>query len=488
MKLVLECVSQTLNDPTLFCQKAYISGEWVDASDDQVILVNNPFDESIIGSVPACKAIQVNDAIESAQSAQKDWARMSSIARSDVLAAWYELICQNQDDLARIMTLEQGKPLHEALSEVHYAASFVRWYGEEARRLSGHVMQPDGDHRVVVLKEAVGVTAAITPWNFPSAMVARKVAPALAAGCAMIVKPSELTPFSALALAALAERAGVPPGLFSVVTGDAREIGEGLLKSSTVRKLSFTGSTAVGKYLMAQSADTVKRLTLELGGNAPLVVFNDADLDVAVDGIIASKFRNAGQTCVCTNRAYVQSEVYDKVCLKIAKKIEGIIGGNGLDTAVAIGPLINDMAVSKVKSHVEDALSRGARIVGDELTISGRVILPVLLADVPSDALIATEETFGPVLPLFRFETEQEVIQLANATPFGLAGYVFSRDVSRAWRVSEAFECGMVGINTGAISMASAPFGGIKHSGLGREGGSAGIEEYLEMKTLHFHL
>lgn len=481
-------VLRMLDDPMLFRQQAYVAGRWVASSNGETISVRNPFDEAEIGYVPACTAEQVDEAIDVSKAAQILWARLSDRERSDRLCAWYDLIIQNQDDLARIMTLEQGKPLSEARAEILYAASFVRWYAEEARRLNGHVMRPDENRRVIVLKQPVGVTAAITPWNFPAAMITRKAAPALAAGCSMIVKPSELTPFSALGLAVLAERASIPTGLFSVVTGHAREIGEVLLRSPSVRKLSFTGSTQVGKYLMAQSGETVKRLTLELGGNAPLIVFDDADLDVAVQGILVSKFRNAGQTCVCTNRAYIQNGVYEEICARIVKCLENASGGNGMDPGVTIGPLINEAAVAKVRLHVDDALSRGARIIGRELTVLGRVVLPIVLADVPPEALIASEETFGPVLPLFRFESEREAITFANATPLGLAGYVFTRDVSRAWRVSEALECGMVGMNTGAISLASAPFGGVKQSGLGREGGAAGMEEYIETKTLHLEI
>lgn len=485
---MVDFVVRMLVDPTLFRQQAYVAGRWVASSSGEKISVENPFDGTEIGQVPACTANQVDNAIDAAKTAQILWARLPDQERSDRLCAWYDLIIQNQDDLARIMTLEQGKPLAEARAEILYAASFVRWYGEEARRLNGHVMRPDENRRVIVLKQPVGVTAAITPWNFPAAMITRKAAPALAAGCSMVVKPSELTPFSALALAVLAERASIPAGLFSVVTGHAREIGDVLLRSPSVRKLSFTGSTPVGKYLMAQSGETVKRLTLELGGNAPLIVFDDADLDVAVQGILVSKFRNAGQTCVCTNRAYIQNGVYEEICVRIVKFLESASGGNGMDPGVTIGPLINEAAVAKVRLHVEDALSRGARIIGRELTVVGRVVLPIVLADVPPDALIASEETFGPVLPLFRFDAEQEAVKLANATPFGLAGYVFTRDVSRAWRVGEALECGMVGMNTGAISLASVPFGGVKQSGLGREGGAAGMEEYIETKTLHLEM
>ena len=395
----------------------------------------------------------------------------------------------NVDDLGTLMTAEQGKPLAESKGEIAYAAGFIEWFAEEAKRVYGDTIpSPWSDRRLVVIKEPIGVCAAVTPWNFPAAMITRKLAPALAAGCAMITKPALATPFSALALAVLGERAGVPPGVFSVLTGSSREIGCEMTSNPDVRKVTFTGSTEVGRTLMRQSAETIKKLSLELGGNAPFIVFNDADLDAAVTGAIASKYRNTGQTCVCVNRIYVQSGVYDEFAAKLVKAVEGLKVGNGLEAGVTQGPLIDASAVEKVEEHIQDALSRGARVItgGKRHSLGGSYFEPTVLADVPNDAQVAKEETFGPLAPLFRFETDDEVLQLANDTEFGLASYFYSRDISRVWRVAEGLESGMVGINTGLLSTEVAPFGGVKQSGLGREGSRYGLDEFLEIKYLCF--
>ncbi|GBD57879.1 NAD-dependent succinate-semialdehyde dehydrogenase [Gluconobacter wancherniae] len=478
----------SLNDSDLFRQHAFVGGEWKVSGSGKTMTVDNPSTGETIGSIPACTADETRSAIESARIAQIAWRRSSAAERSALLMGWYQLMLDNLDDLATIMTLEQGKPLAEARGEVTYAASFLKWFAAEAEHLQGSALVPTADRRIIVLKEPVGVTAAITPWNFPLAMITRKCAPAIAAGCSMVIKPSELTPYSALALAVLAERAGLPKGLLSVVTGYAQEIGPELTSSSVVRKLSFTGSTKIGALLMRQSADTIKKLSLELGGNAPLIVFDDADLAGAVAGTMVSKFRNAGQTCVCANRVYVQSGIHDAFLEKLAAEIASLKTGDGFDPQTQIGPLINEAAVAKVKEHVDDALAKGARIVGKPLEINGRFASPVLLADVTSDMRIAQEETFGPVLPVFRFENEDDAVQQANATPFGLASYFFTNDITRAWRVGEALDFGMVGLNTGSVSMVSAPFGGVKQSGLGREGGALGLEEFLEVKSFHMGL
>ncbi|WP_367160273.1 NAD-dependent succinate-semialdehyde dehydrogenase [Kozakia baliensis] len=478
----------SLNDPDLFRQHAFLGGEWKASGSGKTMTVDNPSKGETIGTIPACTADETRAAIESARIAQIEWRRSSAAQRSALLMSWYQLMLDNLDDLATIMTLEQGKPLAEARGEVTYAASFLKWFAAEAEHLQGGALVPTADRRIIVLKEPVGVTAAITPWNFPLAMITRKCAPAIAAGCSMVIKPSELTPYSALALAILAERAGLPKGLLSVVTGYAQEIGPELTSSPIVRKLSFTGSTKIGALLMRQSADTIKKLSLELGGNAPLIVFDDADLAGAVAGTMVSKFRNAGQTCVCANRVYVQSGIHDAFLEKLAAEIANLKTGDGFDPQTQIGPLINEAAVAKVKEHVDDALAKGARIVGKPLEINGRFASSVLLADVTSDMRIAQEETFGPVLPVFRFENEDDAVQQANATPFGLASYFFTNDITRAWRVGEALDFGMVGLNTGSVSMVSAPFGGVKQSGLGREGGALGLEEFLEVKSFHMGL
>jgi succinate-semialdehyde dehydrogenase/glutarate-semialdehyde dehydrogenase len=426
-------------------------------------------------------------AIEAAQIAQRGWRAKTGKERAAVLRRWYELMVANADDLAIIMTAEQGKPLAEAKGEIGYAASFLEWFAEEAKRVTGDTLaSPQGDKRLVVIKEPVGVCAAITPWNFPAAMITRKVGPALAAGCAIVVKPAEATPLSAFALAVLAERAGVPAGVFNVLTGDPKAIGAEMTANSTVRKLSFTGSTPVGRLLAAQCAPTIKKLSLELGGNAPFIVFDDADLDAAVEGAIASKYRNAGQTCVCTNRFYVHAAVYDAFAAKFAEAVAKLKVGNGFETGVTQGPLINAAAIDKVETHIADALANGARVItgGKRHALGGTFFEPTILADVTSAMRVAREETFGPLAPLFRFQTDDEVIALANDTEFGLAAYFYSRDIGRVWRVAEALEYGMVGVNTGLISNEVAPFGGVKQSGLGREGSKYGIDEYLEIKYL----
>ncbi|MDE7548553.1 NAD-dependent succinate-semialdehyde dehydrogenase [Acetobacter fabarum] len=479
-------VQLDLNDSTLFRQQAFVAGIWCDAEEGLRIDVDNPATRAIIGSVPACTAQDTQKAIEAARVAQLAWRSRTGAQRAEVLATWYQLVMDNMEDLAAIMTAEQGKVLAEAQGEVRYAASFLKWYAEEARRSEGSILSTaDPARRVLVLKQPIGVTAAITPWNFPLAMITRKCGPAIAAGCSMVIKPSELTPFSALALAALGERAGLPTGLLSVVTGLPATVGKVLTESPVVRKLTFTGSTGVGKILLEQSAATVKKCSMELGGNAPFLVFDDADAEAAAEGIIQSKFRNAGQTCVCANRVLVQDGIWDRLLVAIMRRVEALQVGAGMEAGSTIGPLINDSAVAKVRAHVEDALSRGASYVGAPLRTEGRFVWPVVLEGVTTQMRVAHEETFGPVLPLFRFKTEEEAINIANNTPFGLASYFFTNDIRRLWRVGEALEFGMIGHNTGAISMESVPFGGIKESGLGREGGYAGMEEFLETKSLH---
>jgi succinate-semialdehyde dehydrogenase/glutarate-semialdehyde dehydrogenase len=424
-------------------------------------------------------------AIIAAEAAQKSWKTLTAAARAAILKRWFDLIILHKEDLAQLLTAEQGKPLAEARGEVNYGASFIEWFAEEAKRVYGETIPaPMGDRRLLVLKQPIGVTAAITPWNFPIAMITRKAGPALAAGCSMIIKPAEQTPLCAIALAVLAEEAGVPSGVLQVITGDARQIGAALCDSPVVAKLSFTGSTEVGRILMRQCADTIKKLSLELGGNAPFIVFNDADLDAAVEGAMISKYRNAGQTCVCSNRLFVQEGVYDEFAKKLAVKVAQLKVGVGTEDGVTQGPLIDDAAIEKVEFHVADALAKGATLLqgGKRHTLGGTFFEPTVLANVSDDALIFSEETFGPVAPLFRFKTDDEVISLANRTEFGLASYFYSRDIGRIWRVAEALEYGMVGVNTGMISNEVAPFGGVKQSGLGREGSHHGIDEYLELK------
>ena len=438
-----------------------------------------------IATVPALGAAEARRAVDAAAAAGPDWAAATAKTRANILRRWFDLVVAHADDLARIMTAEQGKPLAEARGEILYGASFIEWFAEEARRVEGRLLPGHADdRRLLVMRQPVGVVAAITPWNFPVAMITRKVAPALAAGCTVVVKPAPETPLSALALATLARRAGLPAGTLNVVTGEAIPIGEALTGDPRVRKLTFTGSTPVGRHLMAQCAPTVKKLSLELGGNAPFIVFDDANVDAAVAGAIAAKFRNNGQTCVCANRLYVQDGVHDAFVERLVRAIEALSVGPGTDEGVDLGPLISDAALDKVVGHVEDALGRGARLVvgGEPHALGGRFYRPTLLTGATRQMCLATEETFGPVAPVFRFETETEVVELANDTEFGLASYFYARDLGRVWRVAEALEFGMVGVNTGLISTAEAPFGGVKQSGLGREGSSLGIDEYLETK------
>lgn len=469
----------------LFRQQAYVAGQWIDGA--ETLTVTNPATGEVVGTVPSLGASETRQAIKKAAEVQGEWAGRTAKERAGVLRRWFELMTEHSETLARLMTTEQGKPLAEARGEVAYAASFAEWFAEEAKRTYGHTIPAHKtDARIVVTQQPVGVVGAITPWNFPLAMITRKAAPALAAGCSVVIKPSELTPFSALAMMVLAEEAGVPAGLMSVVTGLPEAIGGELTSNPTVRKITFTGSTRVGKLLMAQSSDHVKRVSLELGGNAPFIVFDDADLDAAVAGAMASKFRNAGQTCVCANRFYVHDAVYDAFMEKFAAAIGALKVGNGLEEGVTQGPLINAAAIDKVKAHVADAVARGGRVVlgGEPHALGGTFFQPTLIADVTTDAQLCCEETFGPVAGVMRFTDEAEVIGLANDSRVGLAGYFYSKDLSRVWRVAEALEVGIVGVNEGIISTEAAPFGGIKESGLGREGSSLGIEEYLETKYI----
>ncbi|AQZ96683.1 NADP-dependent succinate-semialdehyde dehydrogenase [Halopseudomonas phragmitis] len=476
-----------LNNPRLFRQLAYIDGQWSEADNGQLLAVRNPANAELLGQVPRMGRAETRRAIAAAERALPGWRALTAKERASRLRRWYELMLANQDDLARLMTLEQGKPLAEARGEVGYAASFLEWFAEEAKRVYGDTIPGhQHDKRILVLKQPIGVTAAITPWNFPSAMITRKVGPALAAGCTMVLKPASQTPFSALALAELAEQAGIPPGVFSVVTGSAADVGAELTSNPSVRKLSFTGSTEIGRQLLAECAADIKKVSLELGGNAPFIVFEDADLDAAVEGALISKFRNNGQTCVCANRLYIHDQVYDAFVDKLRVAVAGLKIGNGLEPGVTTGPLIDAQALAKVQQHIDDALTRGAQLVcgGQPHALGGGFFEPTILVDVPADALVAREETFGPLAPLFRFRDEAEVIALANATEYGLASYFYARDLGRVFRVAEALEYGMVGINTGLISTELAPFGGVKSSGLGREGSKYGIDDYLEIKYL----
>ncbi|MEF3107943.1 NADP-dependent succinate-semialdehyde dehydrogenase [Raoultella sp. WB_B2P2-3] len=476
-----------LNDPTLFRQQAFIDGQWRDALSGEVITVTNPANDQRLGSVPKMGADETHEAIDAANRALPAWRALTAKERATILRRWFDLIMANQDDLARLMTLEQGKPLAEARGEISYAASFIEWFAEEGKRVYGDTIPGhQADKRLIVIKQPIGVTAAITPWNFPAAMITRKAGPALAAGCTMVLKPASQTPFSALALAELAQRAGIPDGVFSVVTGSAGAVGNALTSNPLVRKLSFTGSTEIGRQLMAQCAQDIKKVSLELGGNAPFIVFDDADLDKAVEGALASKFRNAGQTCVCANRLYVQEGVYGRFAAKLQQAVEKLQLGDGLQSGVTTGPLIDDKAVAKVQEHIADAVAKGARIVtgGKVHELGGNFFQPTILLDVPDSAKVAKEETFGPLAPLFRFKDEEDVIRQANDTEFGLAAYFYARDMSRVFRVGEALEYGIVGINTGLISNEVAPFGGVKASGLGREGSKYGIDDYLEIKYM----
>ncbi len=474
-----------LQHPDLFRQQCHIGGRWVDAADGSTINVTNPADDSVIGTVPRLTAADVRSAIDAANRALPGWRETSAKERSRLMRRWFDLCMAHQDDLGMLLTLEQGKPLAEAKGEIAYGASFIEWFAEEAKRVYGDVIPAaTPDRRIVVLKQPVGVVAAITPWNFPNAMITRKAGAALAAGCTIVIKPASATPYSALALAQLAAEAGIPAGVLNVVTGAASTVGGELTGSPVVRKLSFTGSTEVGKQLMAQCAGTVKKMSMELGGNAPFIVFDDADLDAAVAGVMISKFRNAGQTCVCANRIFVQSGIYDRFTEKLKKAVEAQVVGNGLKSGVNLGPLIDDAAVAKVREHIDDAVALGANIVtgGKPHELGGRFFTPTILANVSAKSKLMQEETFGPVAPLIRFETDDEAVAMANNTPFGLAAYFYTQDYARAWKVAEALEVGIVGLNEGLISTELAPFGGIKESGVGREGSKYGIDDYLEIK------
>ncbi|MDF0604667.1 NAD-dependent succinate-semialdehyde dehydrogenase [Neisseriaceae bacterium TC5R-5] len=474
-----------LKDPTLLKQQCYINGSWQDANNGETIPVANPATGAIIASVPKMGKVEAERAVAAAAAAFAGWKKTPAKERSKLLRRWFDLMMANQDDLALILTSEQGKPLAEAKGEIAYGASYVEWYAEEAKRLYGDTIPAlASDRRIIVTKEPIGVAAAITPWNFPNAMITRKVAPALAAGCPIVVRPASQTPLSALAMAVLAERAGIPAGVFSVITGGSSEIGGVLTGSDLVKKFSFTGSTEVGRKLIAQCAPTVKKVSMELGGNAPFIVFDDADLDAAVEGAIISKFRNAGQTCVCANRILVQDGVYDAFAAKLTAAVAKLKVGNGAEEGVTQGPMIDQNAVTKVEEHLADALAKGAKLLlgGKRHALGQSFFEPTVLTDVTTEMKVTKEETFGPLAPLFRFKTEEEAIQLANDTEFGLASYFYARDVGRIFRVSEALEYGMVGVNNGLLANEAAPFGGVKQSGLGREGSKYGIEDYLEIK------
>jgi succinate-semialdehyde dehydrogenase/glutarate-semialdehyde dehydrogenase len=475
-----------LTYPALLQQKAFVNGEWIAAENDARFEVKNPFDQSIIAEVADCGAAETRLAIEKAQIAFESWKKTTASRRARLLRKWYDLIRKHVDDLAYLLTLEQGKPLAEAKGEIKYGASFIEWFAEEAKRAYGDVIPPHmSSVRITTVKQPVGVVAAITPWNFPNAMITRKVAPALAAGCTVVIKPSEETPLSALALAKLAEEAGFPAGVFNVVpTNRASVVGEEMTASPIVRKLSFTGSTAVGKLLMRQCADTVKKISLELGGNAPFIVFESADLDAAVKGAIAAKYRNAGQTCICANRIYVQESIHDAFVEKYSKAVQALSVGNGLDQGTDIGPLINQKAIAKVNRLVSDAEANGANIHLGSQDFDSSIVAPMVLTQVKPSMQIHKEEIFGPITPVYSFKDEAEVIRLANDTPYGLASYFYGNDYAQIWRVAEGLEYGMVGINTGAISTTVAPFGGVKESGIGREGSKYGMDEFLELKYM----
>ena len=479
--------SLPLKDPKLFREQCYIDGEWLGADSRKTFAVDNPATGETLGAVPDMGTAETKRAIAAAERAWPAWRAKTAKERAAILRKWFDLMMANQEDLAQLLTAEQGKPLTEARGEIAYGASFIEWFAEEGKRAYGDVIPThQADKRILCIKQPIGVSAMITPWNFPNAMITRKVGPALAAGCTVVLKPAEQTPFSALAMAELAERAGIPKGVLNIVTGDAATIGKELCANPTVRKLSFTGSTEVGRILMRQSADTIKKLSLELGGNAPFIVFDDADLDAAVEGALASKYRNAGQTCVCANRIYVQDKVYDAFAAKLTEKVKGFKVGAGTENGVVIGPLIDEQGMKKVEAHVSDALAKGAKVVlgGKRHERGGRFFQPTVLKDVTPDMIVSFEETFGPVAPLIRFKSEDEVIRLANNTEFGLSGYFYSRDVGRIFRVAERMETGIVGANVGIISTEVAPFGGVKQSGLGREGAKYGLEEYLEVKYI----
>jgi succinate-semialdehyde dehydrogenase / glutarate-semialdehyde dehydrogenase len=478
-----QALSDILKDRSLLKDKCYIDGKWLGA--EKSIDVTNPVNDSVIGSVPSMGRGETAAAIAAAYKAQKAWSRKTAKERAGIMKKWYALMMEHQEDLAQIMTAEQGKPLAESRGEIVYGASFIEFFAEEARRVTGETIpSPFPNGRIVVIRQPVGVVAAITPWNFPNAMITRKCGPALAVGCTFVCKPASETPLSALALAELADRAGIPPGVFSVVTGSAREIGAEMTANEMVRALTFTGSTEIGRLLMAQCAPTIKKVGLELGGNAPFIVFDDADLDAAVAGAMASKYRNAGQTCVCANRILVQEGVYEAFADKLTAAAGKLKVGDGAEQGITTGPLINRAAVKKVQEHIDDALKKGAKLMLGGKPLGGNFFEPTLLRDVTTDMAITREETFGPVAPLFKFKTEEEAIAMANDTEFGLACYFYTRDIGRVWRVGEALDYGMVGINEGIMSTAEAPFGGIKQSGIGREGSSHGVDEYVELKYM----
>ena len=476
-----------LQDQTLFRQQCYVDGHWLDAKSGGTTGVVNPADGQVIGTVPAFSAAETRAAIEAANRAFPAWRAKTAKERAQILRKWYDLMMANQEDLAIIMTAEQGKPMAESRGEIGYGGSFIEWFAEEGKRAYGDVIPPHlSDKRIVVTKEPVGVVAMITPWNFPNAMITRKAGPALAAGCTVVARPATATPFSALALCELGERAGIPPGVFNVITGPSGDVGGELTANPIVRKLSFTGSTEVGKILLEQCAHTVKKVSMELGGNAPFIVFDDADMDSAVSGAIASKYRNTGQTCVCANRFLVQSGVYDTFAERLAEASSKLVVGPGLEGETQQGPLIDEAAVAKIEEHIQDAVDKGATVIqgGKRHPLGGNFFEPTVIANVNTQMKVAREETFGPLAPLFRFETDDEAVQLANDTEFGLAAYFYSRDIGRIWRVAEQLEYGIVGINTGIISTEVAPFGGMKESGIGREGSHYGLDEFMEVKYM----
>ena len=476
-----------LKDMSLFREQCYVNGQWIDADAGATIDVTNPADGALLGTIPKLGSDETRRAIEAANAAWPAWRAKTAKERSAILRRWFDLMMENQEDLAKLMTLEQGKPLAESMGEIAYGASFVEWFAEEAKRVYGDTIPaPVPGRRIVVLKEPIGVVAAITPWNFPNAMITRKCAPALAAGCPVVIKPATATPYSALALAELGERAGIPAGVLNILTGSSGAIGGEMTGNPTVRKLSFTGSTEIGKLLMEQCAGTVKKVSMELGGNAPFIVFDDADIDAAVEGAMASKFRNTGQTCVCANRILVQDSVYDEFAEKLSAAVSKLQVGAGIEAGTTAGPLIDEAGLAKVEEHVSDACAKGASIAvgGERHPLGGNFYYPTVLTNVTTDMVVTQDETFGPVAPLFRFNTEEEAIAMANDTPYGLAAYFYARDMGRVWRVSEALETGIVGINSGIISSEVAPFGGVKESGVGREGSKYGIDEFIEVKYL----
>ena len=476
-----------LNNKSLFKQKCFINGEWVDSSSGETLEVNNPASLEIIGNVPKCSTIETKAAINNANNAFQSWKETTAKERSIILRKWSELISENVDDLAKIMTIEQGKPLAEAKGEILMGSSYIEFYAEEAKRVYGDIIpDPRPGKRIIIIKQPVGVVGAITPWNFPNSMITRKCAAAMAVGCTTVVKPASQTPFSALAVAVLAKEAGFPDGVFNVITGSASEIGKELTSNSLVRKISFTGSTEVGKILLEQSASTVKKVSMELGGHAPLIVFDDADMDEAIIGAMQSKFRNSGQTCICTNRIFVHEKIYDEFLNKFSEEVSKITVGNGLDEGIVSGPLIDKSSLEKVIDHVQDAVNTGAKITigGDIHSLGGNFYQPTVLSNVSTKAKITFEETFGPVAPLYKFSSDEEVIKMANDTPYGLASYFFSRDIGRIWRVAEALEYGIVSINNGLPTIAEVPFGGVKESGMGREGSRYGLDDYLTIKYI----